>query len=32
MEIVRGKQAAHARERELIRELNPVYNTDKRGV
>lgn len=32
LEIVRGKAAAHARERELIRELNPFYNTDKRGV
>ena len=32
MEIVRGKREAHARERELIRELNPFYNTDKRGV
>jgi hypothetical protein len=32
LEIVRGKAAAHRRERELIRELNPVYNTDKRGV
>ena len=32
MEIVRGKQAAHARERELIRDLNPFYNTDKRGA
>jgi hypothetical protein len=32
LEIVRGKVAAHARERELIRELNPFYNTDKRGV
>ena len=32
LEIVRGKEAAHKRERELIRELNPVYNTDKRGV
>lgn len=32
LEIVRGKQAAHARERELIRELNPYYNTDKRGA
>jgi len=32
IEIVRGKREAHARERELIRELNPFYNTDKRGV
>jgi hypothetical protein len=32
LEIVRGKAAAHRRERELIRELNPVYNTDKRGA
>lgn len=32
LEIVRGKAAAHARERELIREQNPFYNTDKRGV
>jgi hypothetical protein len=32
VEIVRGKREAHARERELIRELNPFYNTDKRGV
>ncbi len=32
LEIVRGKAAAHARERELIREFNPFYNTDKRGV
>ncbi len=32
LEIVRGKQAAHARERELIREFNPFYNTDKRGA
>ena len=31
-EMVRGKAEAHARERELIRELNPFYNTDKRGV
>jgi hypothetical protein len=32
LEIVRGKQAAHVRERELIREQNPFYNTDKRGI
>ena len=32
IEIVRGKAAAHARERELIRELRPFYNTDKRGA
>jgi hypothetical protein len=32
LEIVRGKVAAHARERELIRLENPFYNTDKRGV
>ncbi len=32
IEIVRGKAQAHLRERELIRELNPFYNTDKRGV
>ncbi len=32
LEIVRGKSLAHSRERELIRELNPFYNTDKRGV
>lgn len=32
LEIVRGKREAHRRERELIRELNPFYNTDKRGV
>lgn len=32
LEIVRGKAEAHSRERELIRELNPFYNTDKRGV
>lgn len=32
LEIVRGKAEAHRRERALIRELNPVYNTDKRGV
>ena len=32
LEIVRGKSEAHAREREIIREQNPFYNTDKRGV
>lgn len=32
LEIVRGKAEAHSRERELIREFNPFYNTDKRGV
>ena len=32
LEIVRGKAEAHRRERELIREQNPFYNTDKRGV
>lgn len=32
LEMVRGKAAAHARERELIREQNPFYNTDKRGA
>ena len=32
LEIVRGKREAHSRERELIRAMNPFYNTDKRGV
>jgi hypothetical protein len=32
LEIVRGKESAHKRERELIRSMNPFYNTDKRGV
>lgn len=27
LEIVRGRLAAHARERELIREFNPALNT-----
>jgi hypothetical protein len=31
VEMVRGKQSAHTRERELIRMLNPLLNTDKRG-
>ena len=31
VEMVRGKAPAHSRERELIRLLNPVLNTDKRG-
>ena len=31
LEIVRGKAEAHRRERELIREQRPFYNTDKRG-
>ena len=31
LEIVRGKREAHRRERELIREQRPFYNTDKRG-
>jgi len=31
-EMVRGKAEAHARERELIRSLNPALNTDKRGA
>jgi len=31
-ETLRGKAAAHTRERELIRELNPILNTDKRGM
>ena len=31
VEMVVGKQSAHSRERELIRQLNPTLNTDKRG-
>jgi len=31
-ETLRGKADAHRRERELIRELNPHLNTDKRGM
>ena len=31
LEIVRGKEAAHRRERELIREMKPVLNSDRRG-
>jgi len=31
VEMVQGKQSAHSRERELIRMLNPLLNTDKRG-
>jgi hypothetical protein len=32
LEMIRGKSQAHSRERELIRELRPYYNTDLRGV
>ena len=31
LEIVRGKAAAHARERELIADLKPFLNSDRRG-
>ena len=31
LEIVRGKEAAHRRERELIAEMKPVLNSDRRG-
>jgi hypothetical protein len=32
VELIRGKKAAHTRERELIAHLNPALNTDKRGI
>jgi hypothetical protein len=32
VEMIRGKKAAHARERELIAIMNPELNTDKRGM
>ena len=32
VEMIRGKAPAHQRERELIRELKPVLNTDIRGA
>jgi hypothetical protein len=31
-ETLRGKEAAHRRERELIKLINPELNTDKRGM
>jgi hypothetical protein len=31
-ETLRGKEAAHKRERELIKLINPELNTDKRGM
>lgn len=31
-ELIRGKRAAHQREREIIRAEQPYYNTDKRGL
>lgn len=31
VEIVRGKAAAHRRERELIALMKPVLNSDRRG-
>ncbi len=32
VELIRGKKAAHTRERELIAVMNPELNTDKRGM
>ncbi len=32
VELIRGKAAAHTRERELIAQMNPELNTDKRGM
>ena len=32
VELIRGKQPAHTRERELIAVLMPALNTDKRGM
>ena len=32
VELIRGKAAAHTRERELIAVMNPRLNTDKRGM
>lgn len=32
VELIRGKAAAHTRERELIAMMNPTLNTDKRGM
>lgn len=32
VELIRGKAAAHTRERELIALMNPELNTDKRGM
>lgn len=30
LELIRGKATAHQRERELIRQRQPYYNTDRR--